>query len=61
MKELMGGLWLAGLLIWASLGLLPGLILLGLGAAAGVAVLYKEYKEEAAAQNWRRNYPSYKY
>lgn len=61
MKELMGGLWFAGLCVWALLGLVPGLILIGLGALAAAGSWYKEQLEAERAESWRRNYPSYKY
>lgn len=34
MKEVAGGLWFAGLLAWALLGIIPGIILLLLGTGA---------------------------
>lgn len=61
MKEICGGLWLAGLGAWALLGLIPGLILISIGAAAGAGALAQERRAERAAQSWRENYPSYKY
>lgn len=61
MKEIMGGLWFAGLLVWALLGLEPGLVLFALGAAIGAGELVKERKAEEAAQAWRKNYPPYGY
>lgn len=61
MKEIMGGCWLAGLLAWVMLGLIPGLVLFGIGAVAGSWALIKEKEAEQAENNWRKNYPSYKY
>lgn len=61
MKELMGGLWFAGLLAWAVLGVVPGLVLIGLGAAAAAGELAKERRAEQQAASWRKNYPPYRY
>lgn len=61
MKEIMGGCWFAGLVAWALLGLIPGLVLLGLGTLAGAGELVKESQAKQAEQSWRKNYPSYKY
>jgi len=61
MKELMGGLWFAGLVIWALLGFGPGLILLALGALAGAGELAREQRAERQAESWRRKYPPYGY
>lgn len=61
MKELMGGLWFAGLLAWAILGFLPGLVLIGLGAAVAAGVLAKERQAQQQAASWRKNYPPYRY
>ena len=61
MKELMGGLWFAGLLAWALFGLLPGVILITLGAAVCIGELVKEQKAEAEQQAWRKYYPPYGY
>lgn len=61
MKEIMGGCWFAGLLAWALLGLVPGLVLLGLGAIAGSWELIKEAEAEKAEASWRKNYPPYRY
>ena len=61
MKEIMGGCWFAGLLAWALLGFLPGLILFILGFIVCMIILYKEHQSEIAEQAWRKNYPSYKY
>lgn len=52
---------MGGLLGWALLGLLPGLVLIGLGAAVGAGELVKERKAEQAARDWRRTYPPYGY
>lgn len=61
MKEIMGGCWFAGLLAWALMGLIPGLILFGIGAIAGAGEAVKERQAEKQAASWRKNYPSYKY
>lgn len=61
MKEVMGGCWLAGLLAWALIGPVPGLILLGVGTVAGAGEAVKEYQAAKAAASWRKNYPNYKY
>ena len=65
MKEIIGGCWIAGILAMALLGIVPGLVLLLLGAGAGIVagvmeLLARKQKEEAE-QAWRKNYPSYKY
>jgi hypothetical protein len=61
MKELMGGLWFAGLLAWALMGLMPGLVLLVLGAMTGAGELVRERQAEKQAASWRRTYPPYGY
>lgn len=61
MKELIGGLWFAGLVAWALLGLLPGLICIALGVLAGAGSWYGELLKARQAESWRKNYPSYKY
>ena len=61
MKELTGGLWLAGLLAWAILGLVPGIILLLLGIAAGSCELVRQAAAARAAASWRKDYPPYGY
>ena len=61
MKEILGGCWFAGLLAWALLGLVPGLILFGIGCIAGAGELVKEKQAEVEENSWRKNYPSYKY
>lgn len=61
MKEIMGGLWFAGLVAGALLGILPAIILLILGAGAGAAELVKEHRAEQLAQSWRKAYPPYRY
>ena len=61
MKELMGGLWFAGLIAWALLGLLPGLICIALGALAGSWELVRELQAAKAEENWRKQYPPYGY
>lgn len=61
MKELVGGLWFAGLVAWAVLGLVPGLVLMVLGGIAASCELLKEKQAAEAAANWRDNYPKYNY
>lgn len=61
MKEIIGGCWLAGLLAWAALGMVPGLVLLGLGTLAESWELIKKAEAVKAENSWRKNYPSYKY
>ena len=61
MMELMGGLWLAGLVTWAIVGWIPGIIFLLLGLAAGSWELHHELVDRRSAASWRKNYPSYKY
>ena len=61
MKEVAGGLWFAGLIALAITGLVPGLILIGIGVLAGAGELIKEKQAEAEEASWRKNYPSYKY
>lgn len=61
MKELMGGLSLAGLIAWSILGFIPGILLLLAGAGAGVAGLIKESYNNKQAESWRAAYPTYKY
>ena len=61
MKEIMGGLWCAGLVCCAVLGVVPGLILLGLGAIAGSCIIIRELEQKQQAESWRKNYPTYKY
>ena len=56
-----GGLMIGGLVAGALLGLLPGAILLGLGAVASCIAAIQEQKAEERAENWRKNYPSYRY
>ena len=57
----MGGLWLAGLVAWALLGLIPGLVCIILGAGAGAGELIKEHQLEKAEASWRKSYPPYGY
>lgn len=59
MKEIMGGLWLAGLVAGALLGILPAAIFFILGAGAGAAAYHKEKK--AASCKLQDTYPTYKY
>lgn len=61
MKELTGGLWFAGLIAGALLGIVPALIFGALGALAGAAGCYQEWLDKQAANSWRAEYPSYKY
>lgn len=61
MKEIMGGCWFGGLIVWATLGLVPGLILLVIGVAAGLGALYHEEQLERAEASWRKSYPPYRY
>ena len=61
MKEIIGGCWLAGLLAWAVLGMIPGLILLGLGTLAESWELIKRAEAVKAENSWRKNYPPYRY
>lgn len=61
MKELMGGLWFAGLVAWALLGLVPGLILIGIGIAAASWELVHELQAIKADKSWRKQYPPYGY
>ena len=61
MKEIMGGCWLTGLLAWALLGTIPGIILIAIGCIAASWQLAKEKQAEIKAASWRKNYPSYKY
>lgn len=61
MKEVMGGCWFAALLAWTLLGLIPGLVLLGLGALAGSWGLIKEAEARKAETSWRKTYPPYGY
>lgn len=61
MKEVMGGLWFAGLVAGALLGMLPAIILFILGAGAGAAELVKDHQAEQLRQSWRKTYPPYRY
>ena len=61
MKEIMGGCWFAGLIVWALLGFVPGLILLVIGAIAGIGELHREWQLERAEASWRKTYPPYRY
>ena len=61
MKELMGGLWLTGLIAWAILGVVPGLVCIGIGVAAGSCELAKLRRAEQAEASWRKTYPPYGY
>lgn len=61
MKEITGGLWLGALGAGAFLGLVPGLVLFGLGSLCALYELSRVRQTEKQAANWRKNYPSYKY
>lgn len=61
MKEIMGGLWVAGLVAGALLGIMPAIVFGILGAAAGAAELVKEHRAEQLTQSWRKAYPPYRY
>lgn len=61
MKEVIGGLWFAGLIVWAILGFVPGIILIAIGCVAASCELAREQRAEAAAQSWRKQYPPYRY
>ena len=61
MKEIMGGLWVAGLVAGALLGIVPAAILFILGAGAGAAELVKKHRAEQLTQSWRKAYPPYRY
>jgi hypothetical protein len=61
MKELAGGMLLAGLFA-AALGLYLCAGVLGIaGVLAGAASCYDEILKEKQAESWRAEYPSYKY
>ena len=61
MKEIIGGYWLGALIAGAVLGLIPGIILFIIGVALALGELRKIQKAERQYENWRKNYPSYKY
>ena len=61
MKEVTGGLWLGALGASAFLGLVPGLVLFGLGSLCALCELSRTRHAEKQAASWRKNYPSYKY
>lgn len=52
---------MGGLLGCALLGLAPGGILMGLGAAYAALEAAKEKQAEKQAESWRKNYPTYRY
>lgn len=61
MKELMGGMWFAGLLA-AGVGLYGAAVVLGIiGTLAGAASCYDELLKERRAASWRAQYPQYRY
>lgn len=61
MVGIIGGLLCGGLVAGALLGLVPGAMLLGLGAVVGCAAATKERRAEKQAESWRNNYPPYGY
>ena len=61
MKEVTGGLWLGALGAGAFLGLVPSLVLFGLGSLCALCELSRERRATKQAASWRKNYPSYKY
>ena len=61
MKEITGGLWLGALGAGAFLGIIPGLVLFGLGSLIALCKLSQERQAEKQAENWRKTYPTYKY
>lgn len=61
MKEVAGGLWLGALGAGAFLGIIPGLVLFGLGSLIALCKLSQERQAEKQAENWRKTYPTYKY
>jgi len=58
---IIGGLLFGGLVAGAVLGLVPGAMLVGLGAVASCMAAVQERQATKAAERWRSNYPSYKY
>ena len=56
-----GGLWFGGLVAWALMGLVPGCILIGIGAVIGWIAAAMDRQAEKQAESWRRKYPPYKY
>lgn len=60
MKEVSGGLWLAGLLalMFSTIG---GILLIGAGTLVVVLKLINDNQKQAQVESWRKNYPSYKY
>lgn len=61
MKELMGGLWLAGLLAGALWSISAMIVFFLLGTIAGLIELSKQARNERKENSWRAEYPSYKY
>lgn len=61
MKEIAGGLWMGALCTGALFGLIPGLVLFGIGSLCAACELHHEWKSQKQAENWQKNYPSYKY
>lgn len=55
---IIGGLMFGGLIAMVLLGLVPGLILIGIGT---VAASWELVKERRAATNYNVNYPAYRY
>lgn len=60
-KEIAGGSWLAGLVCWAILGIIPGLLLFFIGGIAASWELIKSKQAAANEESWRKNYPPYGY
>ena len=58
---IMGGFLFGGLVACALLGIIPGAILIGIGAAIGCWQLAQEKRAEAARESWRAEYPPYGY
>ena len=58
---IVGGFLFGGLMAWALFGLVPGIILMALGAAASCFIECRNRQAAKQAESWRRNYPSYKY
>lgn len=58
---IMGGFMFGGLVAGAVLGLVPGAILVGIGAVIGCWQLVQEKRAEAEQESWRAEYPPYGY
>ena len=61
MKEIAGGLWLASLVCWAILGIVPGILLFIAGILATSCELLKAKQAATRMNSWRKNYPPYRY